>query len=138
MKVRRKARAVALQTLYEVDVAGHAAEVVLAQRQEEDDLPEEGVEFARRLVKGAWEHRARLDVLISQIAPEWPVAQMAPIDRNILRLAIYEILHEPETPLKVAINEAVELAKLFGSDSSRRFVNGALGTFAAQPSPRGA
>jgi N utilization substance protein B len=78
------------------------------------------------------EHQAKLDAIIGEIAPQWPPDQMAVIDRNILRMAIYEMLIDPEVPVKVAINEAVELAKTFGSESSSRFINGALGTLAAR------
>ena len=69
-----------------------------------------------------------LDQVIQQFAPAWPVAQLAPVDRNILRIALLELLHNPDTPDKTAINEAVELAKVFGSDNSRKFVNGVLGS----------
>jgi N utilization substance protein B len=105
---------------------------VLAQRLEERSLSVEGADFARQLVTGVLEHRERLDKIIEEIAPDWPLLQMAIVDRNILRIAIYEIAIDGETPIKVAINEAVELAKLFGGDSSRRFVNGVLGTLASR------
>ncbi len=133
MLKRRLARATALQALYEIDVAQHdPAEVVRQRIQEAGDLPPTEVNFVYKLVFGVLEHRPQIDQYIEKIAPEWPVEQLAPIDRNILRLAIYELLHAPETPVKVAINEAVELAKMFGSESSRRFVNGALGTFVSR------
>lgn len=131
MKTRREARVVALQTLFEVDSVNHPAPLVLAQRLAEKPLSEEGGAFARQLVTGVLEHLQGLDKIITEIAPDWPMSQMAIIDRNILRIAIYEITIDGETPIKVAINEAVELAKLFGSDSSRRFVNGVLGTLAS-------
>jgi N utilization substance protein B len=132
MKVRHKARVVALQALYEIDCAGHTPAPVIERRLQETMLPEAGEEFARDLAQGVSAHRARLDELIGQYAPEWPVDQIAIIDRNILRIAIYEILIGQDTPIKVAINEAVELAKTFGSDSSGRFVNGVLGTLVAK------
>jgi N utilization substance protein B len=88
-------------------------------------------DFARHLLDTTLGHLERLDAIIKSIAPEWPVQQMAVIDRSILRLALAEILYL-DTPQKVAINEAVELAKRFGSDSSPRFVNGALGAFVIQ------
>lgn len=94
--------------------------------------PSEG--FARKLVYGVLEHRPALDAIIHRIAAEWPIEQMAPVDRNILRLAAYEIMVDESAPPKVAINEAVELAKSFGSDSSGRFVNGVLGTLLADRS----
>ena len=132
MKVRSRARMVALQALFEIDCVEHDPQVVLEYRLEESDLPPNGRAFVRILVEGALEHKNDLDQLISKYAPEWPVEQMAIIDRNILRIAIYEIAASENTPVKVAINEAVELAKIFGSGSSRRFVNGVLGSFVAQ------
>lgn len=89
-----------------------------------------GVEFASRLIQGVIQNQEEMDTLISRYAPEWPLDQMAVIDRNILRIAIFEFLIEGETPVKVAINEAVELAKTYGSDSAPRFINGVLGTLA--------
>jgi N utilization substance protein B len=132
MKVRHKARVVALQALYEIDCAGHKPVAVIERRLQEVQLPESGEEFARALAQGVTSHLNWLDELIGRYAPEWPVEQIAIIDRNILRIAIYEILVGQDTPVKVAINEAVELAKTFGSDSSGRFVNGVLGTLVAR------
>lgn len=132
VKARRLARAVALQSLYEVDVAGHEPGEVTEYHLGQSDLPPDGAEFTRALVRGVLAEREEIDKFVTLIAPEWPLEQMAPVDRNILRLAIFELRYFRETPLKVAINEAVELAKRFGSDSSRRFVNGALGTFASK------
>jgi len=131
VKVRRHARILALQTLYEVDTTHHPVGTVLTQRLMEDPLPEEGEAFARELLTGVIQHEVELDELIQRYAPEWPVDQMAVIDRNVLRIAIYEFYISKLTPIKVAINEAVELAKLFGSDSAPRFVNGVLGALAA-------
>ncbi len=125
---RRHARMIALQTLYELDLTKHAPEYALGCRLKEHPLPRAGVAFAFQLVEGVLDNGPRIDRLMGELAPEWPVDQIAAVDRNILRIAIYEILYAPDTPPKVAINEAVELAKLFGSDSSPRFVNGVLGT----------
>ncbi len=128
---RRKARTLALQALYEVDCVGHSAEAVIARHIDENSaLRDEGVTFFRQLVLGTLQLATGLDRLIAESAPEWPVGELAVIDRNILRLAIWEFAFSGQTPLKVAINEAVELAKLFGSDSAPRFVNGVLGTLA--------
>jgi N utilization substance protein B len=127
VKVRRRARVTALQALFEIDSVNHDPEVVLRRYLEEKSFPPSGAEFARNLVSGVVEHKTYLDDLIQKNAPEWPVEQIAIIDRNILRIAIFEIAIDRRTPLKVAINEAVELAKLFGSDSSPRFINGVLG-----------
>jgi N utilization substance protein B len=132
VKDRHRARIVALQALYEIDLVHHDPEVVLQQRFAAKPLPQAGRDFARTLVQGVLEHRAGLDALIQENAPEWPLDQVAVIDRNILRMAIFEFVVEGNTPVKVAINEAVELAKLFGSDSSGRFVNGVLGAIASK------
>jgi N utilization substance protein B len=130
MKTRRKARIVALQTLYELDCTTHPAELVLEQRMEDLPLTAELSEFARHIVAGVSAQHPRLDRQIHLHAPEWPLDQMAIIDRNILRMAIWEFAAYRRTPIKVAINEAVELAKLFGSDSAPRFINGVLGALA--------
>jgi N utilization substance protein B len=128
---RRRARSLALQVLYEIDSVDHSPEQVLARNIEENgDLSEDAKEFLRRVVTGTIEAKSKLDLLIADCAPEWPVDQLAVVDRNILRLALWEFAASNESPLKVAINEAVELAKAFGSDSSPRFVNGVLGTLA--------
>jgi N utilization substance protein B len=128
---RRRARSLALQVLYEVDSVGHPPQDVLARStQGEEDLSSDAREFLQRVVLGTITAAPKLDLLIAECAPEWPVDQLAIIDRNILRLALWEFAASDETPLKVAINEAVELAKAFGSDSSPRFVNGVLGTLA--------
>ncbi len=138
MKVRRHARVLALQALYEIDSTRHPPDSVFEQRLAEDPFPEKGAEdgeaFARELLTGVMQHRAELDELIQRYAPEWPVDQMAVVDRNVLRIAIYEFFISKATPIKIAINEAVELAKLFGSDSAPRFVNGVLGALATPAS----
>lgn len=128
MKARHQARIVALQALYEIDCAAHDPVIVVNQRLAEAQLPKAAASFSRSLVEGTLEHQAVLDVFIHRYAPEWPLEQMAYIDRNILRMAIFEFAVDGQTPVKVAINEAVELAKAFGSDSAPRFVNGVLGT----------
>lgn len=128
MKARHQARIVALQALYEIDCAHHDPEIVLEQRLAKAQLPKSAAAFSRRLVNGVIEHRKVLDIFIHRHAPEWPLEQMAYIDCNALRMAIFEFAIDGGTPVKVAINEAVELAKAFGSDSAPRFVNGVLGT----------
>ncbi len=132
MKTRRRARRVTLETLYEYDIASHDPDEVLERRLEESPMELAGVEFAKRLIRGVIDHQEDMDRLITRYAPEWPLDQMAVIDRNILRIAIFEFLVDAETPVKVAINEAVELAKTYGSDSAPRFINGVLGTLADQ------
>jgi N utilization substance protein B len=132
MKARRKARTVALQALFEIDCTTHSPDLVVEQRLAEQPMDGELNEFARRLVAGVIDQTPALDKLIQKYAPEWPLDQMALIDRNILRIAIWEFAAQRQTPIKVAINEAVELAKLYGSDSAPRFVNGVLGALAAR------
>ncbi len=125
---RRKARALALQALYEVDSAGHQVEEVITLLLAGGRLTEENAVFVRELVGGVIENKEKIDLNIQNFAPAWPIKQMPVVDRNILRLAIFEILLDNKVPVKVAINEAVELAKAFGSDNSSRFVNGVLGS----------
>jgi N utilization substance protein B len=128
VRPRHQARVVALQALYEIDSVHHPPTVVLDQRLAANRLPRAAATFGRHLVDGVLEHQAVLDIFIHRYAPEWPLEQMAYIDRNILRMAIFEFAIDGQTPIKVAINEAVELAKTFGSDSAPRFINGVLGT----------
>ncbi|HMZ07748.1 MAG TPA: transcription antitermination factor NusB [Anaerolineales bacterium] len=128
MKPRSQARSIALQVLYETDLSSHLPGDVLQTRLEETNLPPELAEFARKIIFGVLPLREPLDRVIAKYAPEWPLDQIAAIDRNILRMACWEFAISRETPVKVAINEAVELAKTFGSDSTARFVNGVLGT----------
>ncbi|MFC1944629.1 transcription antitermination factor NusB [Chloroflexota bacterium] len=126
--VRRKARVTALKALYEFDCAGHEAEGVARRLAEENGLPEEAASYAQELIRGILENRERIDALVEESAPSWPIDQLSLIDRNILRLAILEILIDNKVPPKAAINEAVELAKTFGSNNSAKFINGVLGT----------
>lgn len=153
---RRQGRVLALQILYEVDLTDHALAETLERTlhdeeelsrlsAEDDETPAPAVveqaataqhralrEHVERLVNGSVAARPELDRLIEAAAPEYPVARVPAIDRNVLRLAVYELLHEADVPPKVAINEAVELAKRYGGDSSGRFVNGVLGTIVEQ------
>ena len=126
--VRRKARTIALQTLYELDCSAHKPKEALARLLQEKVLPDEAAGFARKLVNGVQQNKKSIDDVIRRFAPAFPVEQIAPIDRNILRLAIFEVLFDNRVPVKAAINEAVELAKSFGSDTSQKFVNGVLGS----------
>ncbi len=128
MKPRTRARSIALQALYEIDLTGHTPGTVLQERFEETPMDLDLAEFASQIVQGVVPRIEDLDLTIARHAPEWPLDQVATVDRNILRIALWEIALEQQTPVKVAINEAVELAKLFGSDSTARFVNGVLGS----------
>ena len=128
---RRKVRVLALKVLYEVDSVGHNVDETLTRFLAKEGLSEENAAFARELVSGVVQNREKIDHNIQSFAPAWPVEQIPVVDRNILRLAIFEILLDNKVPVKVAINEAVELAKTFGSDNSSKFVNGVLGSVSA-------
>ncbi len=130
MKPRTRARGIALQALYEIDLTGHPAEQVINERLAETPLEDNLGEFARQIVMGILPIVRELDQIIAKHAPEWPLDQVAIIDRNIMRIALWEIAVSNQTPLKVAINEAVELGKVYGSESTPRFVNGVLGSLA--------
>lgn len=130
MKPRTRARSLALQVLYEVDVANHPPADIYRLRLEENPLSDELSDFARQIIFGVIPLTNTLDRILAKYAPEWPLDQIAAIDRNILRMALWEFAVYHDTPIKVAINEAVELAKRFGSDSAPRFINGVLGALA--------
>jgi N utilization substance protein B len=132
MKSRTKARGIALQALYEIDMTGHAPGQTILERLEAEQLETSLAEFVRQIVAGVMPITAELDNFIAQHAPDWPLDQVAIIDRNIIRIALWEFAVAGCTPVKVAINEAIELAKMYGSDSTPRFVNGVLGSLAAR------
>src|SRR6476646_947086 len=123
---RRKARVAALQALYAGDVSHHDPMTSLDRLAADEALTDAQQDFARVLVAGVLHDRDAIDDVIRQAAPQWPVAQIAAIDRNILRLAIREILMNNGAPIRAAISEAVELAKTYGSDNSAKFINGVL------------
>lgn len=125
---RHQGRILALQLLYELDVAGHGVDEVLTRTFVEESPPAGVRGHVERLVRGVREHQTEIDPYIAAAAPAYPVSQLPTIDRNVLRIAIFELLREPDVPPKAAINEAVELAKSYGGDNSARFVNGVLGT----------
>ena len=130
MKSRTRARCLALQVLYEVDIANHPPAEVFRVRLEDTPLSDDLAEFVRQIVFGVFPLIHELDHVIEKYAPEWPLDQIATIDRNILRMSCWEFAIQNQTPVKVAINEAVEIAKLYGSDSAPRFINGVLGSLA--------
>jgi N utilization substance protein B len=130
MKPRTRARSIALQALYEIDIANHSPGQVIEERILESELDKDLIDFVRKIVIGVSPIFNILDQFIAEHAPEWPLDQVATIDRNILRIALWEFAVFGETPIKVVINEAVELAKEYGSDSTPRFVNGVLGSLA--------
>ncbi len=126
--LRRKARSLALQALYEGDASDHSPEETMERLLAGASMNAGAKAFARGLARGVATELKGIDSMIRDLAPAWPVEQIPTVDRNILRIAIYEIGHAASTPPKVVINEAVELAKTFGSESSPRFVNGVLGS----------
>lgn len=124
---RRKARELALQLLYQMDVQGEEhPEAHLDDFWLRHPVDPEAREFAESLVRGTKRHEAEIDELISRYAENWELERMAVVDRNILRMSVYELLWSPEVPPKVAINEAIEIAKKFGTKESSRFINGIL------------
>ena len=131
MGSRHLARIVALQTLYEWDFRGKKDPVddILERNFEELAKNLKDKEFSRELIKGTIEHLSEIDEIISKAAPKWPIDQIANIDRNILRIGVYELLFgdKKAVPPKVAINEAIELGKAFGGENSGKFINGVLG-----------
>lgn len=132
MKSRTKARSIALQVLYEFDITGHPPGTALEFRLGEEGTSPTLAEFSRRIVVGVLPLIGKLDKFIAQHASEWPLDQVAVIDRNIIRIALWEFAVDSSTPMKVAINEAIELAKMYGSESTPRFVNGVLGSLSAR------
>lgn len=128
---RHKARTTALKVLFETDLTPHTLDDVLERYMELTGSPEEVRAYLREVVEGVRDNQEAIDVEIAQSAPQFPVGQLAAIDRNVLRIAVYELRYKPDVPLRAAINEAVEIAKRFGGDSSARFVNGVLGKIAS-------
>lgn len=132
MKSRTKARTVALQALYEIDMCSHPPGEALEERLAEEPMDANLADFARQIVQGVLPIMQQLDDFIAEQAPEWPMDQVAVIDRNIIRIAMWEFAVAGVTPIKVAINEAIEISKIYGSESTPRFVNGVLGSLAAR------
>lgn len=124
---RTGSRAAVVQALYESDASGHPAVAAVMRLAAERGLSDDDIDFATRLVKVCEEQRSELDSRIAGIASRFPSEQMAPVDRNVLRVALAELKMKDAAPEKVVANEAVELARLFGADSSPKFVNGVLG-----------
>jgi N utilization substance protein B len=128
---RRGARKLALDILYEHDLTATPLEEILGRY-----VSNPAYEFASQLVSGVQAHRKQLDEIISESAPDWKIERMPAIDRNLMRIALFEMLHLQESPAAVAINEAVELAKLYSTQDSSRFINGVLGRIAANQTPQ--
>jgi N utilization substance protein B len=129
MGVRRRARELALQILYQRELSGTDIETIFAEFDELQQAPASTREFAIALVRGVIARLDELDGSLGEQADHWRLDRMAAVDRNLLRLALYELLFEKETPPAVVIDEAVEIAKRFGSERSSQFVNGVLDGF---------
>lgn len=132
---RREARMLALQALYEIDVTSHPLDEVNARTAEDLEVEDSIRDHVIRLTRGVIADQETIDTYIANAAPAFPIPQIATVDRNILRVAVFELLHEEDVPVRAIINEAVELAKQFGGPSSGRFVNGVLGTLAERIRP---
>lgn len=126
MGARRKARELALQMLFEHDVTGTTPDDMFRRSEDLKNAPDGVRDFTKRLVSGTLEHRESLDDMISRQADHWRLMRMPIVDRNILRMALFELLHEPETPRPVVIDEALEIAKRFSTPRSSQFINGIL------------
>jgi N utilization substance protein B len=132
MKSRTKARGLAMQALYELDMTDHKVGDVISTSLATSNLSEELKDFSQRIISEIYPIRETLDEIIEEHAPEWPINQVSSVDKNLIRIALWEFAIFGETPLKVAINESIELAKEYGSDSSPRFINGVLGSLASK------
>lgn len=126
MGARRKAREYALQALYLVDITSLTMEKALRGVMKADEIEEKTKEFATTLATQAHAHRQELDATIVKYTENWEMSRMAVLDRNLLRLGAYELMYQPETPISVIINEAVEIAKDFSTEDSGKFINGIL------------
>ena len=126
MNVRRRGRELALQALFQFDVQGDPFAAELDTFLAESSDPAEVIAFARQLTEGAWEHRAEADAILNKLTVRWSIDRMAVADRNILRMGIYQLLHCPDIPPRVVINEAIELGKRYSTADSSQFINGLL------------
>lgn len=133
MASRHLSRSIAMQSLYEWDFFGKKPEIldkIVGKNIKEYGPGLESTDFVWQLINGVKDHLSQIDKIIEKAAPEWPIDQITIVDRNVLRIGLFELLYEDkeEVPPKVAINEAIELAKTFGGESSGKFINGVLGT----------
>lgn len=138
MRSRRKAREVALQVLYGLDVSQRNLQDHIELFWENFEAPENAKAFSSVLIEGTWANRKQIDAFIGSCAENWSVERMSRVDRSILRMAVYELLYCHDIPPKVAINEAIDLGKLFGSESSGAFINGVLDALYAKLCEKGA
>lgn len=127
MGKRSTGRKIAMQALFQADAAGAVIEDALGELIENEGYKEDTASFAKALATGAWEKRKDSDKVITGLSKDWPIQRMGKVDLSILRLALFELNHEEDTPKSVVINEAVELAKKFSTPEAARFINGILG-----------
>jgi transcription antitermination protein NusB len=132
MRQRRKAREIAVQVLYGLDVSQGNLQDAIDLFWKNFEAPEQVKVFSSLLVEGAWNNRTQIDGLIGGCAENWSVERMSKVDKSILRMAVYELLYCHDIPPKVAINEAIDLGKLFGSENSGAFINGVLDALYAE------
>ena len=125
---RRRARVVSVQVLYETDRSQHDPTVALERRLKDGILNLSSSDYSRLLINGILENREKIDKIVMEYATAWPINQIAVVDKNILRIAVFEIMFGDGVPYKVAINEAIEMSKVYGTDKSPGFVNGVLGS----------
>lgn len=126
MHQRRRAREVALQVLYELDILNIDSKEAVSLFWDNFEAPEASRKFSTLLIEGTWGNREQIDSLISSCSEHWSLARMSRVDKNILRMAVYELIHCPDIPPKVTLNEAIDLGKLYGSENSGSFINGIL------------
>lgn len=129
MGKRTTARKLAMQTLYQSDLSGASIDKILSELSSRENYLEETLGFAKKLSVGAWKEKASADASITKLSKHWTMERMGKVVVSVLRLAIYELEHERDTPKSVVINEAVELTKKFSGDEAAKFVNGILGAF---------
>jgi N utilization substance protein B len=129
---RRQARELAFQALFQIDLGRNTPEFALRYARNETDLPEKSLDFLNDMVNGTARHAKEIDDLLMRFSEGWPLERMSGTDRNILRMAIYELIYREDVPVSVTVNEAVELAKHYGDDDSGKFVNGILGNIIRQ------
>jgi len=126
MGARRKARELALQMMYQYDLSGNTPDAIVATFEELQKSKSNTREFAMKIFQGTVENLAKIDEMIQLQADNWRLSRMAVVDRNIIRMSVYEFLHEDDTPKLVIIDEAIEIAKKFGTEKSSQFINGIL------------
>jgi N utilization substance protein B len=126
MGARRKARELALQMLYQHDLSGNAPDAILDTFEDLQKSKANTREFATRIFRGTVDHLGEIDEMITAQADNWRLSRMAVVDRNIIRMSVYEFMHENDTPKLVIIDEAIEIAKKFGTQKSSQFINGIL------------